>query len=278
MRPVEGAPAQPSAPASAAKRPVREIVRGVAWLVGTALALRVVEIFLGHSPLGVTLAGAVLVDLAAHRAGVRWDEAEDALRRRRALLGALRGLAVAIAIVALTVVVCAAAGRVELRAGSLSASLGLGLLRAGAAGVRDEMLYRGIPLFVGARAGLGARASIGYASLTGAAGLLLVPGVTLEAVVLAVALGLLFAVLWQRSGAAWAAVGAHAGWVFFAGAGLRGGLVEATWVNASLAEGPRARGVAALVAAGLSLAAAAVVWRFWPKDSPAAASQRSTPG
>jgi hypothetical protein len=258
-------------------RPLREIARGATWLVGIALALRVVEISLGHTPLGATLAGAVLVDLATHRAGVRWDEGEDAGRMKRAVVSVGRGLAVALALVVLTVLVCAAIGHVQLHLGSPSLALALGVLRAGSAGVRDELLYRGVPLLVGARVGLGARASIGYAALAGASALLLVPGVSVEAIVLAAALGLLFAVLWQRSGEAWAAVAAHAGWVFFAGAALRGGLVEATWVAGSLGEGARARGVAALVAAGLSLVGAAVVWRWWPEDSPAGPSRRSGP-
>ncbi|UQA62219.1 type II CAAX prenyl endopeptidase Rce1 family protein [Polyangium aurulentum] len=259
------------------RRPLREIARGATWLVGIALALRVVDVFLGHSPLGATLAGAVLVDLATHRAGVRWDEGEETGRMKRALVGVGRGLAVALALVVLTVLVCAAVGSVQLRAGSPSLALVLGMLRAGASGVRDELLYRGLPLLVGARVGLGARASIGYAALAGASALLLVPGASVESLVLATALGVLFAVIWQRSGEAWGAVAAHAGWVFFAGAALRGGLVEATWVSGALGEGARARGLAALVAAVVSLGAAAAVWRWWPKGSPAGPSRRSTP-
>ena len=57
--------------------PLGEIARGVAWLVGTAIAVRLVETLIGRSPLGAALAGAVVVDLAMTRAGVRWDDDES---------------------------------------------------------------------------------------------------------------------------------------------------------------------------------------------------------
>lgn len=46
---------------------------GAAWLVGLAAALQLVEMLLGKSPLAAALAGAVLADVVAGFAGVRWD-------------------------------------------------------------------------------------------------------------------------------------------------------------------------------------------------------------
>jgi membrane protease YdiL (CAAX protease family) len=46
---------------------------GAAWLVGLSAALQLVEMLLGKSPLASAMAGAVLADVVAGFAGVRWD-------------------------------------------------------------------------------------------------------------------------------------------------------------------------------------------------------------
>src|SRR5262249_24765506 len=57
--------------------PLVEIALGVAWLVGLSAALRVLDLALG--PLPKVIVGALVVDLAAGRAGVRWSEEEQPL-------------------------------------------------------------------------------------------------------------------------------------------------------------------------------------------------------
>jgi len=61
-----------------------ELGIGAGWLIGISAALRVLDTLLGQAPLASALLGAILVDLAAGRAGVRWDEltSEDGTRHR----------------------------------------------------------------------------------------------------------------------------------------------------------------------------------------------------
>jgi uncharacterized protein len=262
MRPVPSATARLDAPASS----LREIAKGSAWLLGTAAAVRLAEVLVGRNPLVAALVGAIIVDLGTYRAGVRWDPDPSTGKepRARALRGIGLGLGVALVLVVVPLLVAVLAGFAAVSAGSPSGSLGFALLRAGAVATRDELLYRGLPLVVAIRAGLGLRFGIGYAVLAGVAALALVPGSSWEALVLAAAQGGLFAVLWARTGVAWASVAAHAGFILFAGVGLRGGLVEVTWKSGLLGDGPRARGAVALVAAAVAVGLAFAAWKKLP--------------
>jgi membrane protease YdiL (CAAX protease family) len=260
--------------------PLFAIARGVAFLVGIATALRVADLFIGRSPLGSALVGAVIVFLAVDRAGVRWEEeeAETGSPYRRALRGLGAGGLVALGILAVTVVLGLILGRAHLALGVPSTSLVFGLLRAGAVGVRDELLYRGIPLVSVAQAGLPAPYALVYAALAGGFAQALVAGSSPEGLVLVTAMGLLFAVLWRRAGAAWPAVGAHAAWSLLAGPALRGGLLDVTWKDGLLADGARTYGAPAWIAAALCVVAALVLLRLGAtSDSLPAASPRSTP-
>ncbi len=242
--------------------PTQEIARGVAWLAGTAIAVRLAEIMVGRSPLGAALAGAVIVDLAMTRAGVRWDD-QHALSSNRSWSYVLKqigiGVVVATVLVVAPLVVNLIVGGATISVGSPSSSLVFGLLRGGAVGVRDELLYRGLPLLVASRVGAREPLAIGYAALVGTSALVLGEGLSWEAVLLAGSHGVLFAMLWARTNAAWAPVAAHAAWVLLVGVGLRGGFVEVAWTSGMLADGARARGLPTLVCVVVSIVLTAVV-------------------
>ncbi len=237
-----------------------DLAIGAAWLVGLGAALRVVDVIVGQSPLAAAVVGAVLVDLLLSRAGVRWDEAggrplEGYLRS--AVVGAGFGaLAVAVPVVLLTL-----AGAAHVAPGRPSFALALGLVRAGAVAVRDELLFRGLVLAVVARAGLPVAAGLGFSAVAGGAAVALERGSSPASVALVVASGLLFAVLWRRDRGAFQAVGAHAAVALLAGVGLRGGLIEVTWASGLLGAGTHAQGAPAWVAAIGCLAIALVVGR-----------------
>jgi hypothetical protein len=239
-----------------------ELGLGVAWLIGVAAALQVVEALLGQSVLGAAIAGAVLVDLACSSAGVRWDVGgrrpwQETTRRLA------RGAAVAALLAAITLALSAAFGWARVGLGRPSLWLLPAALRAAAIGVRDELLFRGIPLMAAARAGVPPLVARGFAALTGAAAIALVPGTSPAAVALAAGSGLLFATLWQRDQGAFAAVGAHSALVLFTGALLRGGLLDATFARGSVITlGPRAAGAPAWLAAGTAVALAILLPRF----------------
>jgi hypothetical protein len=240
-----------------AATPLREITRGVAWLVGTAVAVRFIETLVGRSPLGAALAGAVVVDLAMTRAGVRWDEQQDDPKSKgsssRAWQGIGIGVAVASVLVIVPLVVSVIVGAATIAPGNFSSMVVLGLLRGAADGVRDELLYRGLPLYVAARAGVRAPIAIGYAALVGVSPLVLVERLSWEALVVSLAHGVLFAMLWVRTKAAWASVSAHATWFFLAGMGLRGAVVEVSWTSGILAENARIRGLPAIICVVVSI-------------------------
>ncbi|MRG92778.1 type II CAAX prenyl endopeptidase Rce1 family protein [Polyangium spumosum] len=246
--------------------PSREVAKGSAWLLGVALAVRLAEVLVGRNPLVAALVGAIVVDLGTYRAGVRWDPDPSTGKgpRARALRGIGLGLGVSLVLVVVPLVVAVLAGFASVSAGSPSGTLAFALLRAAAVATRDELLYRGLPLVVAARAGLAPRFGIGYAVLAGVAALALVPGASWEALVLTAAQGGLYAVLWARTGVAWASVAAHAGFTLLAGAGLRGGLVDVTWKSGLLGDGPRARGAVALVAAAVAVGLAFAAWKKLP--------------
>lgn len=233
--------------------PVAEIARGVGWLVGTALAVRLVETLIGRSPLGAALAGAVVVDLAMTRTGVRWDGDEDRVRARsRMWRGICLGTGIASAIVAVSIIPTLIVGGATIGLGTPSSTLLFGALRGGAEGVRDELLYRGLPLLVAERARVPRPWTIGYCALAGATPLLL-DQVSLEALLQTISLGILFTMLWIRTKAAWAPISAHAAWFFLAGIGLRGAIIDVSWTSGMLAENGRTRGLPAVVCAAATI-------------------------
>lgn len=261
--------------------PLTELGLGAAWLVGSAAVLLVLDSVLGAASMATALIGALVLDMAASRAGVTWDvagwrgEAVDSPRapmapRRivaRVAAGALVALITGGAVVALAAALRWLTGHGE--GVHLSSALGFALVRAAAVAVRDELLHRGIPLFAAARAGVPAPVARAFSALVSGAAIALLPGVTPAAVALAVGSGWLFAALWERDRGAWAAIGAHAAWVLLVGSGLHGGLFDVDWTVGNLAVGPSASGApawlaaAALGAAGLAVLAVGERWDRW---------------
>lgn len=247
-----------------------ELGIGAACLVGLGAALQIADAFLGRSPVPAAVAGAVIADVAAGFVGVRWTteadgrpsqgETDAALALKRALFGA----GAAFAAITVTFVGAAIFGWLDVEAGSPSPGLALALVRSAALGVRDEIFLRGIVLVTAARAGVKPLVAAGFAALAGGAAIALTPEAGPSAIALAVGSGLLFAALWQKQRGAWAAVGAHAAWIFFVSAGLRGGLLDVTWTQGSLAAGARSHGGPAWLAAAVCAALGLAVL-FWKR-------------
>jgi hypothetical protein len=261
----------PAAPRPAS--PLVELGLGAAWLVGSAAVLQILDGLMGAASMATALLGALAIDLMASRAGVRWDVAGSpgapwgeplpdgpppSVKHRVAVVA--RGAAVALAAGGVVVAISLALRWLTGRGAGVhfSSALVFALARAGAVAVRDELLYRGIPLFAAARAGVRAPVARVFSALTSGAAIALMPGVTPGAVALAVGSGWLFAALWERHRGAWAAMGAHAAWVLLVGSGLHGGLFDFDWAVGNLAIGPSADGAPAWLAA-VALAGAGVV-------------------
>ncbi|WP_433929534.1 hypothetical protein AB3662_37895 [Sorangium cellulosum] len=246
------------------QRRLLDLALGAAWLVGLAAALQILSALLGSSPLAAALAGAVVADLVAVRAGVQWTDPLEReapghparLARRVGLGAALGALAVALALGA-----SLALGWATVEAGAPSLSFAFALARAVALAVRDELLLSGIPLATAARAGLSSRWAVAFSVLAHGAALGLAPGATPSSFALAAALGALTAALFRHGRGAFAAVAAHASFTALTGAGLRGSLLDVTWVDGALAAGPRAFGPPAWLAAAVLAILAALVLR-----------------
>ena len=300
------------------KTKLAQIGLGAAWLIGLAAALQLVEMLLGKSPLAAALGGAVLADVVAGFAGVRWDSAKargaaagSATSPKAAgkaaakaqegeakgekdgeeapasgarpvaaekmaggeAAGAIEGeepnpvrhvgigMAAALAAVIATLLVGAVLGWVSVECGGPSSSIAFALLRSAALGVRDELMLRGIVLTAAARAGVSPLVAAGVAALAGGASLAFVPTASFGAIALAITSGFFFALLWQRFKGAWAAIGAHAFWIFLIGSALKGGFIEVGWASGSLTPGGRSTGGAAWLAAAVFalLAAGALI-------------------
>jgi membrane protease YdiL (CAAX protease family) len=241
--------------------PLVELGMGVAWLLGTAAALQAAEMLFSRFVMAVAIAGAVIADVASTWAGVRWDQGEkrawkDAAGRIAA------GAGVAAAVIGVTFAVGAVLGKVDVQAGAPSVGIFLVVLRCAAIAVRDELIFRGIPLVAAERAGVPAPIARGFAALANAAVIASLPGVSAASLVLAAATGWLFATLWQRDRGAWSAVGAHAAWALLTGALLRGGIVDMAFKEGNFGLGPRASGAPAWIAAAVAVAAAVVLPRL----------------
>ena len=254
-----------SAPKVKAPRPIGtplvELGVGLAWLLGTAAALQAAEVLFSKFIMAVAISGAVIADVASTWAGVRWDEGTK--RAWRDAVGRLAaGAGVVAVVVAVTFAVGAVMRRVEVQAGAPSVGIFLVILKCAAIAVRDELVFRGIPIVAAGRAGVPAPIARGFAALAGAASIASLPGVSAASLVLAAATGWLFATLWQRDRGAWSAVGAHAAWALLTGAVLRGGIVDMAFREGNFGLGPRASGAPAWIAAGVALVAAALLPRL----------------
>ena len=247
----------PRAPGS----PLVEIGLGLAWLLGTGALLQVVEVLFGRVIMGAAIAGAVIADIVGTWAGVRWDEGD--IRHWKGAVARLgAGAGVAAGVIALTLTLGAGLGRLEISRGAPSIGIFLVALRSAAVAVRDEVIFRGIPLVAAARARVPRPVARAFAALAGAASMALLPGASPASIALTAASGWLFATLWHRDRGAWSAVGAHAAWVFLTGSVLSGGLVDIGFREGTFALGPRASGAPAWIAAAIALLAAALLPRL----------------
>ncbi len=246
-----------------ARGPLVELALGAAWLVGIGAAVQLLDQILGVANLGAAIFGALLVDLAAGRAGVRWDRDDEGIDAgksgpRRIAIGA----AIALGAGGLVLLIATALRWFHGEGGVRpSSALALAVGRAAAVSVRDEMLFRGVPLLAARRAGVPAPVARGFAALVSGAAIVMIPGVSVAAVALAVSSGWLFATLWERDRGAWAAVGAHGAWVLLIGSVLHGGLFDVEWTTGNLAIGASASGGPAWLSAGVLVAAAFAVRR-----------------
>ncbi len=251
------------------KAALRELGLGAAWLVGIAAVVHIVETLVAQNPLAGTVAAAVIVDLAAGRAGVRWDhpglenEPPKAIAQR-----VLKATAAPVALLLVVLGVGAAAGLATVQLGHPDWPLFLAFGRAIAIAIRAEMLLRGVVFLTAQRARVSPLWAVIFSALASAALLLLSPFATLPAFAFALTSGALFAVIWLRFGGAWAAIGAHTVWSFLLASGLRGGLFDVVWTTGSLSEGPRAVGPMVWWVAGLQLALSVILWRVVPPITP----------
>ncbi|WP_437711114.1 CPBP family glutamic-type intramembrane protease [Sorangium sp. So ce448] len=259
---TDEAPPRPN-PAGPQRR-LTELALGAAWLIGLAAALQIVSVLLSSSPLAAALAGAVVADVIAARAGVQWtDPLEPEGPGRRARLARRVGLGAALGALAVLITLGASAvlGWVTVAAGAPSVSLGFALARAIALAVRDELLLTGIPFAAAARAGLSPRPALVFSALAHGAAIGLAPGASPSSFALATALGALAAALFLRGRGVFAAVAVHASFTALAGAGLRGALLDATWIDGALAAGTQASGPPAWLGAAVLAVLAALTLR-----------------
>lgn len=276
-----GTPSTDASATSNAPRPLPSLLTGSAWLLGLRAALLIVTGFLGNSPLAEAVVGALIVDLSASRAGIAWArEGVDTATLRRRVAGAAT---LSLAIVLAVATAGRALGLAEVRGGHLDFVFFLSLLGVFAAAIRDELLFRAIPLHFGAtwlttsfpgaegaatrtrwRWGLSV-----FSALLSATPILF--DATPAALALAIGSGFLFARIYDRLEGAWPAIGAHAAWSLTIGPLLRGGLVELVPRTGELSEAPSASGPLPFLAAGVAVFAALVLV---PKLASAAPSAR----
>jgi hypothetical protein len=260
-RPAAASKAPPSP-----RAPLAELGIGAAWLVGLSAVNQIIAILFRANVIAPVVAQAVVVDLALGRAGIRWDPAandDTSIEARNAARGIALGAGLALAAAALTVGAGAALGWAKVGAHAPGASLFLGLVRAAGIGVRDALLYIGLPLhFVGRARVVPRRAAALFGALAGGAALALQPTATPANVALAAAVTALAAALWLEAGAGWRALGVAVGWAFFAGSVFRGALIDVEWQRGTLAAGLSADGAPTWIAAALFAAAAVAAPRL----------------
>lgn len=234
------------------------LVQGAMWLVGLRAALLVLAGFLGNSPLAEVVLGALLVDVAAGRAGVLWTTREIgklALRRVCAIAGGTTGVPIV-----LTLILAAALGHVSLATGSPSVMLIASVVGAITQALRDELLLRAVPLHFLRAANVPERAAIVFVTLISPTAFLHT-GPSAAAIVFSLSSGALFSVIYVRMAGAWAAITAHAVLLVLTGPLLRGGVLEAAFHHGELADGALAAGAPAFIASAMFLLAAGWVWK-----------------
>lgn len=226
----------------------RRLVVAAAWLIGGAAAVRLVDGFLGGAPAAAAVLGAVLVDVLAGRAGVRWASRPWAVDLRRgAALGASLGL--------LIVAAGHAAGWATVVLGSPGLAVAFAVIRIGAVAARDELLLRWLPVALGRRAGVPDAALLAFV-----VAIAIAPAVgTAAPVVIAVlaSQALLGGRLALATGGAVAPAAAHAALLLALGPLTRGGALDVTWWSGDPGPAGAAGAAGWVTAAILALASVA---------------------
>lgn len=230
------------------RRERKQLMVGAAGLCGLAIVVHLLDGWFHTNPLAASLIGAVIVDLFGGRLGLQWSEGLPATRSQRALR-MLSGIALGAGLALFIVLVAATLRWTTVLRGSPSAmGLGLGIAGPLAMAARDELLYRGVPFAI-ARGRVPDRYLLPFVALLGAAPIVLQPGASVIGVVLAIASGAFFAVCWRLGRGAYVAWGAHAGWLFMAGSGVHGALLDAWFKDGVLVPSAKAHGTIAWLAA-----------------------------
>lgn len=226
------------------------LVVAAAWLVGGAAAVALVDGFLGASPAAAAVLGAVLVDLVAGRAGVRWIDPDTAPWARHLRAGLLLGATVGLAIVAAG----NAAGLATVVLGAPGLAVAFAVLRVGAEAARDELLLRWMPLALGRRAGVPDAALLAFVVLVAVAPL--AGAADGSSLAIGAATALLGGRLALATRGAVASAAAHGALALVLGPLTRGALVEVTWWRGD--PGPTHAAGAAGWMAAIAIAAAAL--------------------
>jgi hypothetical protein len=241
---------------------------GLAWLFGIRALLLLLGGFIGSSPLAEAVLGALVCDLATSRAGIAWTTAE--LTRRELQLTSLRAAGLAALPVLGAITFALALSQATIRGGSPNVMILASLAASFTTAIRDELLYRALPFRFAREAGLPDGAIVAFTALLSPTAFVGI-GFSLPALVLSLASGLFFAVVYARASGAWAAIAAHGTTLALMGPLSRGGIVDVAYARGDLAEGAAAGGPVAFVAAAGFVAAAAWLWR-----RPAAQTARRT--
>jgi hypothetical protein len=240
------------ASATPSRSPLSELGRGAAWLLGIRGSLVVLDGLVPGSPLASSVLGALLTDIGVNRAGASWDR-DPEVSRRGAIERFLRGLSLGTTLAASALLASYAFGWASVRLGRPDPMLLLALLAALGTAMREELLYRVLPLHFAARAHVPAWVALGFAASLSVAASALHPQSTLAGLALELGKGLLFASLAHHFRGAWAPIAAHTIWAFLLGAASRGGLLEVVYSQGELSDGALSAGAPAWFAAGLAV-------------------------
>lgn len=241
------------------------ILRGAAWLLIAGVIVRLLDAHLEDKPLLALAIGAFAVDFIAQRLGVRWSSSDDP--SQPAYRKALRGFAIGLGLTAAVVLTMRLIGRAQIGWGSPSLFLALSAARPFLQAMRDELLFRGIPLAIAGNARIPDRYALPFAALLGATPLLSSPDIRPEALLLTIGSGLFFALLWWIGRGGLLAWGAHASWLFAVDIAIRGSLLDISFAAGALAPTARASSLPAWVAAAVFVCGAVVLtkWRAQPE-------------
>ncbi|HHH26961.1 MAG TPA: hypothetical protein ENK57_01240, partial [Polyangiaceae bacterium] len=224
------------------KARLRTIALGAGYLVAIGAALQLARSFFSNPTTGVMI-GAMIVAFITGHAGLSAEEGGPAARRRALVALALVSLPI-IASIAVAVLLGA-----SLPIGSPGMSAVFGIAEAIAVGYVAEAWLHGLPLLYADRAGVPVPIAVAYAVTAGVGVMIFAGPIQPAGIVLAIAYGTFFSLLWLRTGDAWAPVTAHVAWVWACDGLLRGDVFDLGPQAGRLTHALEARGAVAWVAA-----------------------------